>query len=62
MNYLCFTFSITDQKELYSEILTAHLAEAGFEMFEETDAGLNAYVQEHLFDEKRFNEIGRAHV
>jgi ribosomal protein L11 methyltransferase len=41
----------------FTEILTAELAEAGFESFVETDEGLQAYIQEELFDENTLNEL-----
>jgi ribosomal protein L11 methyltransferase len=41
----------------FTEILTAELAEVGFESFVETDEGLLAYVQEALFDEEVLREI-----
>jgi ribosomal protein L11 methyltransferase len=43
---LSFEELSTDQRE----ILIAHLAELGFEGFEETDSGLNAYISENNFD------------
>src|SRR5688572_2572899 len=39
-----------------SDILTAYLAEIGFEMFEETETGIKAYIQQVLFDEDLFTE------
>lgn len=39
----------------FTEILTAELAEIGFESFVETDEGLQAYIQEELFDENVLN-------
>jgi len=44
---LCCT---VDPLEPWREILIAQLAEAGFESFEETPNGLNAYIQGALFD------------
>ena len=41
----------------YTDILTAELAELGFESFVETDEGLNAYAPETDFDEKALQEI-----
>lgn len=57
MNYLCYEFIITDQRELYSEILMAELAEFGFEMFEDTSEGLKAYVPEPGLNESAIAEI-----
>ena len=41
----------------YTDILTAELAELGFESFVETDEGLNAYILEPDFDEKAVQEL-----
>ena len=41
----------------YTDILTAELAEAGYESFVETDEGLNAYIPEPDFDPKTVDEI-----
>ena len=40
-----------------NEILIAHLAEAGFESFEETDTHILAYIGEKNFSEELFNNI-----
>lgn len=39
------------------EIFIATLAELGFESFEETQSGLNAYIQEPLWDEAAFRAL-----
>ena len=41
----------------YTDILTAELAELGFESFVETDEGLNAYILESDFDERAVQEL-----
>ena len=41
----------------YTDILTAELAELGFESFVETDEGLNAYIIEPDFNEKAVQEL-----
>ncbi|MVM39792.1 50S ribosomal protein L11 methyltransferase [Spirosoma sp. HMF3257] len=41
----------------YTDILTAELAELGFESFVETDEGLSAYIIESDFDEKAVQEL-----
>lgn len=43
----------------FSEILIAELAEIGFESFVETDQGLDAFIQDSLFDEKELKSIQR---
>ena len=50
MNYLEITFEISP-KAPWSDILTAYLAEIGFESFVETESGFQAYIQADLFDE-----------
>ncbi len=54
MNYLELQLRLSPD---YTDILTAELAELGFESFVETDEGLNAYVKETDFDGKAFQEI-----
>lgn len=41
----------------FAEILMAELGEIGFESFTEEDYGLNAYIQEALFDQLALDEI-----
>ena len=41
----------------YADILTAELAELGFESFVETDNGLNAYIIEPDFDERAVQQL-----
>ncbi len=41
----------------YTDILTAELAELGFESFVETDEGLSAYIIESGFDEQAVQEL-----
>lgn len=57
MNYIEIKFKIKENISVFSEILIAHLGELDFEMFEETEDGFNAYIQEPFFDEKRLHEI-----
>lgn len=54
MNYLAFEFYDADDEK--QEILVAYLAEAGFEMFEESCGILSAYLKEENFDEQRFED------
>ena len=64
MKYLVATFTIettADLMQACQDLLADGAAEAGFESFEETENGLEAYVQKELFD-KEMLEIGRAHV
>ena len=41
----------------YTDILTAELAELGYESFVETDEGLNAYIIEPDFNEQAVQEL-----
>ena len=56
MNYTELTLEI-NPSELFSEMLTYQLGEAGFEMFEETGNGLKAYIQTENFNKKEVEEI-----
>lgn len=57
MKYLEFEFQCTPvaqtdcELSTVTDILSALLADAGFEAFEETDQGLKAYIQVQIFDE-----------
>ncbi len=39
------------------DIITAELAEIDFESFEETEEGVNAYIQERYFDEEKVKSV-----
>ncbi|RZS95638.1 50S ribosomal protein L11 methyltransferase [Cecembia calidifontis] len=54
MQYLEFKISCS---EPYREILIAELSEIGFDSFLETDEGLDAYIQEDVFQRNTFLEI-----
>ncbi|WP_226389543.1 50S ribosomal protein L11 methyltransferase [Penaeicola halotolerans] len=54
MNYL--SFQITCQLD-FVDILVAELSEVGFDSFLETDTGLDAYVEESLFDRATYQEV-----
>ncbi len=56
MKYLRCTLELTPA-EPAREIFIAALAELGFESFEETEAGLKAYIQEPLWDEAAFRDL-----
>lgn len=54
MKYLLATFSIKGSEELMQicrDLLADAAGEAGFESFEDTEVGINGYVQEKLFHE-----------
>ena len=55
MKYLVATFTIettADLMQACQDLLADGAAEAGFESFEETETGLEAYVQKDLFDKE----------
>lgn len=54
MNYTELSLTLLPD---YADILTAELAELGFESFVETDEGLNAYITEPDFDEEAVREV-----
>ncbi len=54
MNYTELTLTVSPD---FADILTAELAELGYESFVETDAGLNAYIPETDFNETDLREL-----
>lgn len=56
MKYLEFTFQTTPCTEVVNDVLSAVLAEAGFESFVEQTDGINAYIQKALYDEPALKE------
>jgi ribosomal protein L11 methyltransferase len=54
--YLSFQF-VVEPLELGSEILMAELGELPFESFEETETGVNAYIQKELYVEGMLETI-----
>ena len=54
MNYTELQLTVSPD---YTDILTAELAELGFESFLETDEGLNAYIVEPDFEEQGVREL-----
>lgn len=56
MRYLRCTLKL-EPPQPATEIFIAALSELGFESFEETETGLNAYIQESLWDAEAFREI-----
>lgn len=60
MKYLVAEFKIECQDgmiQIARDLLTDALGEAGFETFEDTEEGINGYVQESLFDENAMNDV-----
>ncbi|HBF06099.1 MAG TPA: 50S ribosomal protein L11 methyltransferase [Prevotella sp.] len=59
MKYLVATFKIEtadDLKQAARELLADSAAEAGFESFEDTEEGLEGYVQKELFDRELLDQ------
>lgn len=56
MRYLCCALELKPV-EPAREIFIAALSELGFESFEETESGLNAYISEPLWDADAFRDI-----
>ena len=59
MKYLVANFKIETDEELMQtcrDLLADCAAEAGFESFEDTDDGIDAYVQKDLFDKTALDE------
>ncbi len=56
MDYYCYCFTL-DPYEPYAEILSAELAEMGFESFAEEDPQLKAYVPVQNFEEKLLENV-----
>ena len=52
MNYYEFKLTLRPNTEIHRDVLSALLAEAGFESFVESDEGLDAYVPEPLYSEE----------
>ncbi len=56
MKYLEFAFRTQPCTEVVNDVLSAVLAEAGFESFVEQPEGINAYIQTALFNEEELKE------
>jgi ribosomal protein L11 methyltransferase len=54
MNYTEISLTVSPD---FADILTAELAELGYESFVETDAGLNAYISETDFNQADLTEL-----
>ena len=57
MKYFEVTFSVNPCNETITDILSALTAEIGFESFVECEGGMQAYVQQPLFDEEALKSI-----
>lgn len=58
MNYIKITIRIIESEADYiADVLTACLGEVGFDSFEDTSRGINAYCPENLFSDTALSEI-----
>lgn len=57
MKYFEVTFSANPCNETITDILSALTAEIGFESFVECEGGMQAYIQQSLFDEETLKNI-----
>lgn len=56
-NYYKIEFSLNPFSNDAADLLAAFLADIDFESFEETEAGINAYIQEPNFNENLLKEV-----
>ena len=61
MNYIELQFTVPENREVFSEILIAHLSDLNFEMFEENETGFNAYIQELFYEEEKVKALELLH-
>ena len=57
MKYFEVTFSANPCNETITDVLSALTAEIGFESFVECEGGMQAYIQQSLFDEEALKNI-----
>lgn len=57
MNYTEVVFVCVPNDEIIREVLSAELAEVGFESFVDTDNGSTAYIQESLYNKEAIESI-----
>ncbi|MCL1932408.1 MAG: 50S ribosomal protein L11 methyltransferase [Candidatus Azobacteroides sp.] len=57
MNYFELKISLTPNTEINRDVVSALLAEIGFESFAESELGLNAYIAEKSFSEEAVNRV-----
>ncbi|WP_207427493.1 50S ribosomal protein L11 methyltransferase [Pedobacter sp. SYSU D00535] len=56
MGYYEFIFTLQSEEDFHRDLLINALAEAGFDTFEETSAGFNAYISSSELDQEKLNE------
>lgn len=60
MKYFEVEFKIEGDESLFTDscdLITAMCGEVGFETFQETDHGVNGYVQQEIFDKTKLEEV-----
>lgn len=57
MKYFEITFTASPCSETITDVLSALLAEIGFESFVECEGGIQAYIQQPLFDENSLQSV-----
>ena len=57
MKYFEITFTAQPCNEIVTDVLSALIAEIGFESFVECEGGIQAYIQQSLFDEEALKNV-----
>lgn len=57
MNYIKITIRIDSEAGFIADVLSACLGEVGFDSFEETSRGINAYCPENIFSDTALSDI-----
>ncbi len=57
MNYYELVFTLADTEDFHKDLLIHQLGEAGFDTFEETESGFNAYIAESVYNETSIEEL-----
>lgn len=60
MDHIKITIQITPFAEWLRDVISAELGDAGFESFVETENGLEAYIQEKMFDDSSLSLVLRS--
>ncbi|WP_256010505.1 50S ribosomal protein L11 methyltransferase [Desertivirga xinjiangensis] len=56
MDYYEFVFKLASDEDYHKDLLINSLSEAGFDTFEETSEGFNAYIISTDFDQQKLND------
>ena len=59
MKYLEVTFTTHPCNETVNDVVSALAGEIGFESFVECEGGIQAYIQQTLFDEEALKEMAK---